>query len=142
EINKYLIKDETDRTCGEPGKEIADAAIQFLSSERDRSRPFFMYLAFGNPHDPRVAAERYRAMYDPAKIPLPKNYLPVHPFNNGELQIRDEKLLPWPRTETAVRGEWHDYYATITAFDHHLGRIVQTVADLGLTGETIVIFSA
>jgi arylsulfatase A-like enzyme len=81
-------------------------------------------------------------MYDPAKIPLPKNYLPVHPFNNGDLTIRDEKLLPWPRTEDAVRRELHDYYATITAFDGHLGRILATVAELKLTEETIVIFSA
>jgi arylsulfatase A-like enzyme len=142
EINKYLKNDEADRTCGEPGQEIADAAITFLKSERDRNRPFFMYLAFGNPHDPRVAAAPYMAKYETAKIPLPKNYLPTHPFNNGDLAIRDERLLPWPRTEDAVRKELHDYYATITAFDGHLGRIVQTVAELGLTDDTIVIFSA
>lgn len=142
EINKYLKNDEKDRTCGEPGQEIADAAIEYLKSERDKSRPFFMYLAFGNPHDPRVAADKYRDLYDPAKIPLPKNYLPQHPFNNGELTVRDEALLPWPRTEAMIRKELHDYYATITAFDHHLGRIVDAVKQLGLEGETIVIFSA
>lgn len=142
EINKYVKNDQAERNSGEPGKEIADAAISFLKSERDRERPFFMYLAFGNPHDPRVAAEHYRKQYDPQKIPLPKNYLPQHPFNNGDLKIRDEQLLPWPRTEEAVRRELHDYYATITAFDHHLGRITAAVEELGLTGETIVIFSA
>lgn len=142
EINKYVRNDQQERTSGEPGQEIADAAITFLQNERDAKRPFFMYLAFGNPHDPRVAAEKYRAMYDAAKIPLPKNYLPVHPFNNGDLAIRDEKLLPWPRTEAAVRSELLDYYATITAFDHHLGRILAAVDALGLTGETIVLFSA
>lgn len=142
EINKYVKDDQAERRSGEPGKEVADAAITFLQSERDAKRPFFMYLAFGNPHDPRVAAEKYMQMYDAAKIPLPKNYLPVHPFNNGDLAVRDEKLLPWPRTEEAVRRELHDYYATITAFDHHLGRILAAVEQLGLTGETIVLFSA
>jgi arylsulfatase A-like enzyme len=142
EINKYLKNDEADRTCGEPGREIADEAITFLGSERDRSRPFFMYLAFGNPHDPRVAAEPYRKQYDPARIPLPKNYLPQHPFDNGELTIRDEAMLPWPRTEAAVRAELLDYYATITAFDHHLGRILDTLKKLGLEENTIVIFSS
>lgn len=142
EINKYVRNDQQERTSGEPGKEIADAAISFLQSERDKQRPFFMYLAFGNPHDPRVAAKKYLDLYDAGKIPLPKNYLPVHPFNNGDLAIRDEKLLPWPRTEEAVRRELHEYYATITAFDHHLGRILSTVEELGLTGETIVLFSA
>lgn len=146
EINKYLKNDEQERLCGEPGKEIVDEAITFLEarsqSEQAQARPFFMYLAFGNPHDPRVAAEEYRAQYKTESIPLPKNYLPVHPFNNGELTVRDERLAPWPRSEAEIRKQLHDYYATITAFDHHLGRLMETVRDLKLDENTIVIFSA
>lgn len=37
--------------------EIWDEAIAFLKEKRD-DRPFFMYLAFASPHDPRVAAKR------------------------------------------------------------------------------------
>jgi arylsulfatase A-like enzyme len=146
EINKYLKDDQAERLNGEPGKEIVDEAITFLEarsqSEQAQARPFFMYLAFGNPHDPRVAAEEYRAQYKTEAIPLPKNYLPVHPFNNGELTVRDERLAPWPRTEAEIRKQLHDYYATITAFDHHLGRLMETVRDLKLDENTIVIFSA
>ncbi|MGC3966586.1 MAG: sulfatase-like hydrolase/transferase [Pirellulales bacterium] len=146
EINKYLKDDTQERLDGEPGKEIVDEAITFLESrsqsEREKSRPFFMYLAFGNPHDPRVAAEEYRAQYKTEALPLPKNYLPVHPFNNGELTVRDERLAPWPRTEAEIRKQLHDYYATITAFDHHLGRLLDVVNELGLEENTIVIFSA
>ena len=83
-----------------------------------------MYLAFGNPHDPRVADKKYMDLYEREKIPLPKNFLPQHPFDNGEMTVRDEALLPWPRTEAAVRKELHEYYATITAMDFHMGRII------------------
>ena len=102
QINKYLKNDQEERTSGFPGKEIADDAVAFLK-ERPKDQPFFMYLAFANPHDPRVVTRMYRDRYDEPSMPLPANYLPIHPFNNGELLIRDEQLAPWPRTPEVVR---------------------------------------
>jgi arylsulfatase A-like enzyme len=141
EVNRYLANDQAERKSGEPGREIADAAIQWLRGRKDE-RPFLMYLAFANPHDPRVAAEKYLALYDRAKIPLPKNFLPLHPFNNGDMEVRDEKLLPWPRTEEAVRGELHAYYATISGLDFHMGRILDALQKSGQLDNTIVVFAA
>jgi arylsulfatase A-like enzyme len=141
EINKYLKNDEAERKSGEPGKEIVDEAIAFLKSKRD-TKPLFMYLAFGNPHDPRVAVKTYLDQYDPAKLALPKNRLPIHPFDNGELIVRDEQLLPWPRTDAELRRTLHEYYATITGMDFHIGRLLKAMQDAGLLDNTIVIFSA
>ncbi len=141
ETNKYLTNDQGDRNSGEPGREIADDAVKFLKDRKD-ARPFFMYLAFGNPHDPRVAAKNYLDLYQRDQIPLPKNFLPQHPFDNGEMTIRDEALLPWPRTEAAVRKELHEYYATITAMDFHMGRIIAVLKELGQLDNTIILFSA
>src|SRR5262245_21064610 len=141
EINKYLKDDDAERRSGEPGEEIVDEAIAFLRANRD-PRPVFMYLAFANPHNPRVPAREYLARYDPERIPLPKNFLAVHPFDNGELLVRDEQLLPWPRTAGDVRRTLHAYYATVTALDFHIGRLIQALRDLGLLDHTLVIFSA
>jgi arylsulfatase A-like enzyme len=141
EVNKYLTNDEAERRSGEPGKEIVDEAITFLKANKD-PRPVFMYLAFANPHDPRVAAKMYRGQYDPAKIPIPKNFLPIHPFDNGELVVRDEQLLPWPRTEADVRRTLHEYYATITGLDFHIGRLLAYLKEAGQLDNTLVIFSA
>lgn len=141
QTNKYLANDEAERRSGEPGKEIVDAAVAFLGS-RDANRPFFMYLAFGNPHDPRVAAEPYRQLYDPAALPLPANYLPLHPFDNGEMTIRDEQLSPWPRTPEEIRRTWHEYYATITALDAHVGRLLRALEERGELERTLFVFSA
>ncbi|HEX6987143.1 MAG TPA: sulfatase-like hydrolase/transferase [Planctomycetaceae bacterium] len=139
--NKYLKDDQQERLSGEPGREIVDEAIEFLKA-RDGDKPFFMYLAFGNPHDPRVAAERYRALYDRASIPLPANYRPVHPFDNGWMTGRDEALAPWPRTEDEIRRHLHDYYATISGLDFHVGRLLATLDGLGLRGDTLIVFSS
>src|SRR5688572_18505420 len=143
EINKYLENDQADRTVGEPGRQIVDEAIAFLKkNEQQDARPFFMYLAFSNPHDPRVAAQKYLDLYDRQKIRLPKNYLPQHPFDNGEMTVRDELLSPWPRTEEEIRKTHHEYYATISGMDFHIGRLISTLKELGLDDNTIILFSA
>jgi arylsulfatase A-like enzyme len=139
--NKYLANDQADRTSGEPGQAIVDDAVGFLA-QRNPDKPFFMYLAFANPHDPRVAAQKYLDLYQRDQIPLPKNYLAVHPFDNGEMTVRDEQLAPWPRTESEVRRQLHEYYAVISGLDSHIGRLLQRLKDLKLDGNTIVIFSA
>lgn len=141
DINKYLANDEAERKSGEPGQEIVDDAIDFLN-DRPADKPFLMYLAFGNPHDPRIAAKKYLDQYEADKIPLPANYLPQHPFDNGEMTVRDEKLSPWPRTESEIRRTLHEYYATITALDHHIGRLLTALRERGLEENTIVVFSA
>jgi arylsulfatase A-like enzyme len=140
DTNKYL-NDQEDRLSGEPGRTIVDEAITFLKGHRD-DRRFFMYLAFANPHDPRVAAQKYLQLYQRDKVPLPKNYLPQHPFDNGEQVIRDELLAPWPRTEPEIRRHLHEYYAVISGLDCHIGRLLQALQDLGLYDNTIIIFSS
>ena len=140
DTNKYL-QDEPSRTSGEPGKEIADDAIQFLSS-RDQTKPFFLYLAFSGPHDPRVAAKRYMDKFDRARIPLPKNFRPLHPFDNGEQTVRDELLAGFPRTEDEVRGHLHDYYAVMNALDGHIGRLLDHLKAAGQYENTIIVFSS
>lgn len=113
----------------------ADQVIEWAKAPG--SGPFFIYLAPPVPHDPRSAPKRFADMYDPAKITLPKNYLPEHPFDNGDLKIRDEMLAAFPRTETEMRRHLADYYACITCFDFHLGRILAA-----LPANTIVLFTS
>ena len=140
----HYLNDGVDRTSGYPGKPVADDAIAFLREHKknDSGKPFFMYLAFGNPHDPRVAAKEYLDLYDPAKIPLPPNFLPFHPFNNGEMKIRDERLAPWPRTPEVIRKHLRDYYAVVTALDAQIGRILAALKEIGEYDNTIILFSS
>ena len=140
--HNFYLDDEKDRTCGQPGKEIAGRAVEFLRGGRDKARPFFMYLAFANPHDPRVVTEEYRKPYEVAALPLPKNFLPFHPFDNGELLVRDEKLAPWPRTPEVIRQHLADYYGVITYLDEQIGRILDALKESGEYENTIIIFSS
>lgn len=101
-----------------------------------------MYLAFGNPHDPRVVQKEYRDQYDEQNLPLPKNYLPLHPFDNGEMTVRDEQLASWPRSEQEIRRHLADYYGVMTYLDMQIGRVVETLKEIGEYENTIIIFSS
>ena len=119
---------------------FADAAIRFLRGPRT-NRPFLLYLAFHAPHDTRRAPAEYHAMYPPESLPLPESFLPQHPFDNGDLKVRDEMLAPWPRTPEAVRRQLSDYYAMITHMDAQIGRVLATLRETGLERNTIVVFA-
>ena len=120
----------------------ADDTIAFLQQYATGERPFYAYVAFQTPHDPWQAPEEYHAMYDPEQIPLPASFMPQHPFDNGMLQVRDEKLLPHPRTPAAVRQAIADYYATMTHTDAQIGRILAALEESGQYDNTIIIFSS
>lgn len=120
---------------------FADEAINFLK-KADTEKPFAIYVAFKSPHDPRQAPKKYLDMYDPAKIPLPANYLPVHPFNNGELIIRDERLEKWPRSKSAIQKHLAEYYAIISHEDAQIGRILTVLKEKGVYENTVVVFAA
>ncbi len=118
----------------------ADAAIKFLT-ERKTEKPFYIYLAPPVPHDPRVAAPEFHGMYDAKNIPLPPAFMPLHPFDNGEMTVRDEALAPWPRTAEDTKQQLADYYACITGLDHHVGRIFAELKKSGQWENTIIIFT-
>ena len=118
----------------------ADAAVKFLK-ERKTDRPFYIYLAPPVPHDPRIAAPEFMGLYKPADVKLSPAFMPVHPWDNGEMSIRDELLAPWPRTPENTKQQLADYYACITGLDHHVGRILAQLKESGELDSTIVIFT-
>ena len=120
---------------------FADAAIDFLRNH-GKERPFFAYVAFTAPHDPRNPPPKYRRMYYRNPPPLPPNFAPQHPFDNGHMSGRDENLGPWPRTELVVGDQLAEYYGLITHLDSQVGRILRQRESGPHAGNTIVVYAA
>lgn len=118
---------------------FADAACHFLEKQ-DSAEPFLLYVAFTAPHDPRTAPQEFLDMYDREKMDLPPNFLPAHPFDNGEMQVRDEKLAGFPRTPEEVRKHIAEYYAIISHLDAQIGRIMGILGRTGRADNTLVVF--
>jgi choline-sulfatase len=120
-----------------------DKAIGFLQGKvHDSSNPFFMYVAFNAPHDPRQSPKEYVDMYPQANIVIPDNYMPEHPFDQGDHRLRDENLAAFPRTQEAVQLHRSEYYAIITHMDHEIGRILTALEHSGKADNTYIIFSS
>ncbi|MFK7848985.1 MAG: sulfatase-like hydrolase/transferase [Rhodothermales bacterium] len=122
----------------------ANQAIDFLDSwETSSEQPFMMYVAFNAPHDPRQAPQEFVDMYPLEDIALPANFLPEHPFDQGErYTLRDEILAPFPRTENAIKTHIQEYYAIISHMDYEIGRILDRLEALDIADNTYIIFTA
>jgi len=120
---------------------FADAAIEFLQNHK-QDKPFFAYVSFTASHDPRNPPMKYRRMYYKNRPPLPKNFMPQHPFDNGHMVGRDENLAPWPRTEEVIRDQLAEYYGLIAHMDEQIGRIFKTLNKSGYAKNTLIIYAA
>ena len=124
---------------------VADDAIDYLGMAKKDKRPFFMYIAFNAPHDPRQAPKSYIDKYPLKRIALPKNFLPQYPYKDqigNPHKLRDERLGPMPRTEHSVKVHRQEYYAIITHLDTQVGRILDTLEKSGQADNTYIFFSA
>lgn len=123
---------------------FAEAAMGFINeyAKGDRNKPFFCYVAFTAPHDPRSPRPDYIGMYPDESVPLPGNFKKLHPFAFDELTVRDENLAPWPRTPEIIQASVADYYALISHLDDKVGEIVETLIKQGLFENTIIVYAA
>lgn len=119
---------------------FADEAVRFL--QQNQSGPFLCYVAFDGPHDPHIVPDDYPVRYTPDASLLPPNFLPQHPFDNGEMLIRDEVLLPHPRAAADVQSMIADYYRYISFLDLQIGRILDALEASPAAANTIVVFAA
>ncbi|MDR3691099.1 MAG: sulfatase-like hydrolase/transferase [Fimbriimonas sp.] len=142
-IHTNLWLDESPDRVEHSSELYANQAIRYLTHVApSRKQPFFLYIGFNAPHDPRQAPKEFLDLYPEDKIEIPPNYLPSHPFDQGDAKVRDEVLAPFPRTEEAVRLHRREYYAIISHLDHEIGRILDALEHTGQAANTYVILTA
>lgn len=120
---------------------FTDEAIRFLE-EDSAGDPFFAYVSYTAPHDPRHAPHEYGALYPADQMKLPPNFLPEHPFDNGEMDVRDEQLAPRPRQPETIKEHLGAYYAMISHMDTQIGRLLDTLERTNKAANTIIVFAA
>lgn len=109
-------------------KHEADKAIQYLTHERDTTKPFYMVVSMNPPHSPYfslddVMEEDYNLYKD-----IPLSQLLLRPNVKSSLA---KKQLSAPY-----------YFASVTGVDREFGRILTAVKDLGLDQNTVVVFTS
>lgn len=120
---------------------FAEAAIDFVKNKSSGDKPWFLYVAFTSPHDPRTPPPQYPRSRYRQELRLPNNVLPEHPWRIGDDRIRDELLAPFPRTKEELKNHWADYLGMIEHMDQRMGDIIAAVADKGELENTIIVYT-
>ena len=124
---------------------VADHTVDFLENAQKQDNPFFMYVAFNAPHDPRQSPKEYVDMYPAASMELPKSFIPEYPYADAAASppsLRDERLAPNPRTPYSIKVNRSEYYALISHMDAQIGRILDALEASGKAENTYIIFTS
>jgi arylsulfatase A-like enzyme len=124
---------------------VGDDAVSFINLAQNSQNPFFMYVAFNAPHDPRQSPKEFVEMYPMEKILVPESFREMYPYKDSigcGPDLRDERLAPFPRTRYSVKVHRQEYYAIITHLDQQIGRIINHLKKTGMDKNTYILFSA
>jgi len=136
----YLLAGVAD--VAEPRHPAFDRGIDFLRrhAAEGGDRPFCLFVSTIEPHDPYVPPRQYFDLYDLDRVPLPSS-------------LRDD-LADKPEAVRRLASVWREltddqwrrmraaYWAVISFLDHEVGRILQTLRDLDLYEDTLIVFTS
>lgn len=106
---------------------IVDDARDWLANQRDTEKPFFLYICSHEPHTPIAPPEEYSEMYRNAEV---------------DALEKDVKYGQLARPEVDITPNKDEYYGTVTQLDDAFGRLMATLDELGLSENTIVLFTS
>ena len=127
---------------------LTEHAITWMK-ERDKSKPFFLYLSHKAVHSPLAPAKRHLGMYRNQKYSKPPTYYQT---------VSDEyKKLNWPEWVKQQRYSWHGvdypyhshqdieelvqtYCETLMGVDERIGSVLEYLKTEGLDKNTLIIY--
>jgi arylsulfatase A-like enzyme len=108
--------------------------------EKLKDEPFSITCSFHHPHPPYLATEEYIGMYPPETMVPPASLgdgMSHSPYRNMKKntsgRYSDPKMIQYFISE---------YYALVKEVDDEVGRILNTLDALGLTDNTMVVFTS
>ena len=160
EYHHYLIKNgfspqkgssfsrgETARLPEEHGKPafLAREASRFI--RENQRTPFMLYVNFLEPHMPFFGPRDNQ--YDPGSIPLPSNFDAVIDDSQPQkARVFAQAYREWGHSGMPLQTpeDWQriiaNYWGLCSLVDTHIGTILDTLEDSGLSDNTIVVFTS
>jgi len=126
-------------------EEVVYAARRFLfdAARGTDDRPFCLVVSMTHPHDPYAILPEHWNRYREDEIDLPRLATAPDPADRHWQRLRHVADMDrYEITESHVRAARRAYYGAISYVDDQLGSLVDTLADCGLSGETVVLFTA
>ena len=136
-------------------QDLADHAITWVRQQQALmpDKPFFMYFAPGATHAPHHVpkewSEKYRGKFDEGwdvlrqKIFAAQKKLGVIP-KDAELTVRPGEIPAWDdmadELKPVLSRQMEIYAGFLEQTDHEIGRVIDTLADLGVLEDTLIYY--
>ncbi len=131
---------------------LTDQAVDWLESEKDDDKPFFLYLAYKAVHYPFQPPERHAGRYHGKPIPYPetmanteRNYrtaprwvrerrFSIHGIDHMETGAFDNDPVP------DFDDLYWDFCEAVHGLDENVGRVLDYLDEAGLAENTLVMY--
>ena len=139
----------------------ADRVLDFLAARAASgdTDPFLVWYGFSHPHDTRDGTPELLAKYGATnhadesrppplherQPPLPLAWLPRHPFDDTDMDVRDEVAVSgvWRRRDEAtIRNELGRQCACGENIDIQIGRVIDRLRALGELENTLILYTS
>lgn len=121
---------------------VTDKALAWLADQPDQ--PWCLFLWFKAPHRSWQRARRHHDLFAESIIPKPPTYdddLRGYPGKPRAFAEADNKIGQFDDVRT-LEGFVKDYYATLTAVDENVGRVLDHLDQRGLADDTAVFYTS
>jgi len=121
-------------------------ATDWLTKERDKDKPFFMYLSHKSVHAMFKPAKRHHNKYVGQKIEYPESYADTDKNYEGKPDWVREQRNSWHGVDYMYHGQmefdsfYYKYCETILGIDESIGTVIKTLEEQGLDKNTLVIY--
>ncbi len=118
----------------------AEESVRFLRAHKER--PFCLWTSFFMPHTPLVPHRRYWELYEGKSISLPqRSATALESGFHGHL-VRAKERGWYRQTDGALREAIRGYYGNTSQMDANVGRVFDTLRELGLDRSTVVVYTS
>ncbi|MGF1449028.1 MAG: sulfatase [Opitutales bacterium] len=138
---------------------IAERTNARLQHCHDNAKPFFFWASFFDPHPSYLVPEPWDTMYDPATLTVPEAVAGEHDrasplvqltqTQNPDFDFLQEAGGSWTHgcsshlhTKEALAKDIAVYYGMMSCMDKYIGQILDKLDALGLTDNTLVVFTS
>ncbi len=118
----------------------AEESVRFLRAHQDK--PFCLWTSFFMPHTPLVPHRKYWDLYEKSNIRLPeRSPNALETGFHGHLTRARERGW-YDQTDDELRAAIRGYYGNVSQMDANVGRVFDTLRDLGLDKNTVVVYTS
>lgn len=121
---------------------LAGKAVQMIKDYSRKDAPWAVCLDFPEPHLPCRPSDHFAYMYRPEHIPVWRN------FEDSFIDkpyIQRQQLYSW-NIENYTWEDWAPivarYYGVVSQVDDAIGRVLNALDELGISDNTVVIYSS